>query len=87
MTKIAFVGAGSTIFMQNIVGDALLTPSLSGSHFALMDIDPERLAESEAVAKAMIRSVGTGATVTTHTDRRAAHSVKRYQILEILPNQ
>ncbi len=72
MTKITFVGAGSTIFMQNIVGDALLTPALANSHFALMDIDPVRLAESEAVAKAMIRSVGTGATVSTHTDRRAA---------------
>ena len=72
MTKITFVGAGSTIFMQNIVGDALLTPALADSHFALMDIDPVRLAESEAVAKAMIRSVGTSATVSTHTDRRAA---------------
>ncbi|RBW62791.1 alpha-glucosidase/alpha-galactosidase [Ruegeria sp. A3M17] len=72
MTKITFIGAGSTIFMQNIVGDALLTPALADSHFALMDIDPVRLAESEAVAKAMIRSVGTGASVSTHTDRRAA---------------
>ncbi|WP_377193992.1 alpha-glucosidase/alpha-galactosidase [Ruegeria meonggei] len=72
MTKITFVGAGSTIFMQNIVGDALLTPALSDSHFALMDIDPTRLAESEAVARAMIRSVGSGATVSTHTDRQAA---------------
>ncbi|WP_170574216.1 alpha-glucosidase/alpha-galactosidase [Ruegeria atlantica] len=72
MTKIAFIGAGSTIFMQNIVGDALLTPALADSHFALMDIDPKRLAESEAVARSMIRSVGTGATLSTHTDRRAA---------------
>ncbi|MEM9126518.1 MAG: alpha-glucosidase/alpha-galactosidase, partial [Pseudomonadota bacterium] len=72
MTKIAFVGAGSTIFMQNIVGDALLTPALANSHFALMDIDSARLSESETVARAMIKSVGTDATVTTHTDRRAA---------------
>ncbi len=72
MTKITFIGAGSTIFMQNIVGDALLTPALADSHFALMDINPVRLAESEAVARAMIRSVGTGATVSTHTDRRSA---------------
>ncbi|WP_108859650.1 alpha-glucosidase/alpha-galactosidase [Ruegeria sp. Alg231-54] len=72
MTKITFIGAGSTIFMQNTVGDALLTPALADSHFALMDIDPVRLAESEAVAQAMIRSVGTGASVSTHTDRRAA---------------
>lgn len=72
MTKIAFIGAGSTIFMKNIVGDALLTPSLADAHFALMDIDPARLAESEAVARAMIATTGTGATLTTHTDRRAA---------------
>ncbi|MCV6823520.1 MULTISPECIES: alpha-glucosidase/alpha-galactosidase [Halocynthiibacter] len=72
MTKITFVGAGSTIFMKNIVGDALLTPALADSHFALMDIDPVRLAESEMVAKAMIQTTGTGARVTTHTDRREA---------------
>ncbi len=72
MTKIAFIGAGSTIFMKNIVGDALLTPALADSHFALMDIDQTRLAESEQVARGMVASVGTGATVTTHTDRRSA---------------
>lgn len=72
MPKIAFVGAGSTIFMKNIVGDALLTPALADSHFALMDIDATRLAESEAVARAMIRATGTGARVTTHTERGGA---------------
>ncbi|MEO0633963.1 MAG: alpha-glucosidase/alpha-galactosidase [Pseudomonadota bacterium] len=70
--KITFIGAGSTIFMKNIVGDALLTPSLAEAEFALMDIDSARLAESESVARAMIAATGAGATVTTHTDRRAA---------------
>ena len=72
MTKITFIGAGSTIFMKNIVGDALLTPALANSHFALMDIDAGRLAESEALAQTMIKTVGTDATVTTHLDRREA---------------
>ena len=72
MTKITFIGAGSTIFMKNIVGDALLTPALANSHFALMDIDAGRLFESEALARAMIKTVSTGATVTTHLDRREA---------------
>ncbi|QBF30842.1 alpha-glucosidase/alpha-galactosidase [Thalassococcus sp. S3] len=72
MTKIAFVGAGSTIFTKNIVGDALLTPALADSHFALMDIDTVRLGESETVARSMIRATRTGATVSTHTDLRAA---------------
>ena len=72
MTKIAFLGAGSTIFMQKIVGDALLTPSLADAEFAFMDIDAARLAESAAVARAMIRSTATGARVTTHSTRRPA---------------
>ncbi len=72
MVKIAFIGAGSTIFMQNIVGDALLTPALADAEFALMDIDATRLAESVAVARAMIRGTGTGATVTSHNTRRHA---------------
>lgn len=70
--KIAFIGAGSTIFMKNIVGDALLTPALADAHFALMDIDATRLAESEAVVRAMIRTTGTGATVTSHATRAPA---------------
>ncbi|HBL6217761.1 TPA: hypothetical protein PW064_002949, partial [Enterococcus faecium] len=28
MTKITFIGAGSTIFAKNVLGDAMLTPSL-----------------------------------------------------------
>ena len=70
--RIAFIGAGSTIFMRNIVGDCLLTPALSEAQFALMDIDAGRLAESEAVVRGMIAATGTGATVTATTDRQAA---------------
>lgn len=72
MTKIAFIGAGSTIFMKNILGDALHFEALRDGHFALMDIDATRLEQSAAVARAMIRTMGTGATVSTHGDRRAA---------------
>ena len=48
--NIAFIGAGSTVFMKNIVGDILLRPALSGSTIALMDIDPQRLAERARVS-------------------------------------
>lgn len=74
MTKIAFIGAGSTIFMKNIVGDCLLTPALADSHFALMDIDQQRLAESTHLVEAMIASVdqSKAASVSSHTDRLAA---------------
>jgi alpha-galactosidase len=58
--------------MKNIVGDALHFPSLADATFALMDIDPKRLEESEVVAKKLISSMGTPAKVETTTDRRRA---------------
>lgn len=70
--RIAFVGAGSTIFMKNIVGDCLHFPALRDATFALMDIDAQRLEESALVARKMIAAMGTGATVEATTDRRRA---------------
>ena len=72
MTKLTFIGAGSTIFMRNIVGDMLHFEALRDAEIALMDIDRDRLAESEQVARRMIATMGSGATVTTHTDQRRA---------------
>lgn len=72
MTKITFIGAGSTVFMKNIVGDALHHPALSDATIALMDIDAGRLAESELVARKLVQSMGVGARIEAHTDRRRA---------------
>ncbi|WP_420396797.1 alpha-glucosidase/alpha-galactosidase [Nioella sp.] len=72
MTKLTFIGAGSTIFMRNIVGDMLHFEALRDAEIALMDIDADRLAESEQLARRMIATMGTGARVTTHTDQRRA---------------
>ena len=70
--KIAFIGAGSTVFMKNIVGDILQRPALAGAHIALMDIDPQRLAQSEMVAGRLASSLGANATITSHSDQRRA---------------
>ena len=72
MTKLTFIGAGSTIFMKNIVGDMLHQPSLKDATIALMDIDETRLAESAFVARAMVAKMQTGARIETHTDQRRA---------------
>ncbi len=72
MTKIAFIGAGSTVFMKNLIGDALLRPALADAQIALMDIDAARLNESALVARKLVASLGTSATVSATTDRRAA---------------
>lgn len=70
--KITFIGAGSSVFMRNIVGDVLQRSDLSNAHVALMDIDPVRLAESEAIANRMIATLGCAAKITAHTDQREA---------------
>ena len=47
--KITFMGAGSTVFCKNVLGDTLLTPALSECEVALYDIDKDRLEESYIV--------------------------------------
>lgn len=44
--KITFMGAGSTIFAKNVLGDCMLSQVLHDIDIALYDIDPERLEES-----------------------------------------
>jgi alpha-galactosidase len=73
VAKIAFVGAGSTVFAQNLIGDLLSFPSLRDTaSLALMDIDPERLETSEIVARKVAQALGSRAGITATTDRRAA---------------
>lgn len=56
--KITFMGAGSTVFARNVVGDCLCVESLRDSVFALYDIDPERLEESRVILEAMRKTMG-----------------------------
>jgi alpha-galactosidase len=70
--KITFIGAGSSVFMKNIVGDILQRPALAGATIRLMDIDPTRLAESEVIARKLIATLGASATVETYASQRAA---------------
>ena len=47
-------------------------PSLSNAEIALMDIDEQRLAESELVARRVVETLKAGASVTATTSRREA---------------
>ena len=55
--KITFMGAGSTIFARNVLGDCMCTPSLCESEIALYDIDPKRLEESRIILDAINKNV------------------------------
>ena len=61
------MGAGSTVFARNVIGDCMCTPSLCESEFALYDIDADRLRESEIILSAINRNINEGkAKITTY---------------------
>ncbi len=67
MAKITFMGAGSTIFARNVIGDCMLTESLRDSAIALYDIDPVRLRESKSILDTLNKNTNKGrAKITTH---------------------
>lgn len=67
MAKITFVGAGSTVFAKNVLGDVLLQPSLHDAHLALYDIDETRLEDSRRMVEALNRNTNRGrARITAH---------------------
>jgi alpha-galactosidase len=83
MPKIAFIGAGSTVFAKNLLGDILSFPELAGSTISLMDIDPERLRTSETVANKVADALSARPTIETTTDRRRALDGADYAICMI----
>lgn len=76
MVKITFIGAGSTVFAKNILGDCMRSEPLSEAHIALYDIDAERLTDSRLMVENLNASINGGrATVSAHlgeSERRAA---------------
>ncbi|KPV49225.1 alpha-galactosidase, partial [Kouleothrix aurantiaca] len=83
MAKITFIGAGSTVFAKNLMGDILSYPELAGSTISLFDIDDERLRTSEIVAHKIANTLGAPAKIETTTDRRRALDGADYAICMI----
>jgi alpha-galactosidase len=83
MPKITFIGAGSTVFAKNLIGDILSFPELAGSTISLFDIDAERLRTSEVVARKLASTLGAHPTIEATTDRRRALDGADYAICMI----
>jgi len=67
MIKITFVGAGSTVFARNVLGDCMCTPALCEAEIALYDIDETRLEESKIILDAINKNVNDSkATIKTY---------------------
>ena len=80
MPKITFIGAGSTVFAKNLMGDILSYPELANSTFVLHDIDEERLRTSTIVAHKLADAMGANPTIESTLDRRAALDGADYAI-------
>ena len=89
MPKITFMGAGSTVFVRNVLGDCMCRESLKDSHFALYDIDAERLEESRYILDVLNKNINGGrATITTHLgvkNRKAALRASQINTPVIFP--
>lgn len=80
--KIVLVGGGSVAWTHNIVRDMLLTPSLAGSHFVLLDIDTRASDLTKAFLEKLARELGAGATFTS-TNRPEAMRGAQYIVITI----
>lgn len=72
MTKICFLGAGSTIFAKNVIGDCILTPGLGDFEVALFDIDLKRLDESYRMLSFINEKYQGKATIRKFENRKEA---------------
>ena len=72
MTRIVLVGAGSVEFTRNLLGDILSSPALRSSEIVLHDIDPDRLATAERMARWTVGALGANPSISAHLDRRQA---------------
>jgi alpha-galactosidase len=70
--KVTIVGAGSTVFMRNIVRDMLQKEALRDIEISLYDIDAGRLEESQIVAHRLVEQLQVPARITATLDRRDA---------------
>ena len=83
MPKITFMGAGSTVFAKNVLGDSMMTPALADSVIALYDIDADRLNESKLMLDTINRNNGSKATIETYLgveNRKAALKGANYVV-------
>jgi len=66
MAKITFMGAGSTVFAKNVLGDCMLSPALADATIALYDIDAQRLEDSKMMLESINRNCGASATIQAY---------------------
>ena len=72
MIKVTFIGAGSTVFMKNILTDILLEKNFSNCEIVLQDIDDRRLKTSNLVAEKVAKSIGANPKIIIEKNQKKA---------------
>lgn len=72
MFKICFVGAGSTVFAKNVLGDCISKPELGEFIISLYDIDPIRLEDSRLMLENINKKYQGKATIVASLNRKEA---------------
>lgn len=80
MSKITFLGAGSSVFAKNVLGDCMGVEAIQGFEFALFDIDQERLKDSEKMLNNIKKNLGSTVNIVAYTDRKEALRGAKYVI-------
>ncbi len=84
MAKITFLGAGSTVFAKNVLGDVMTSPVIGDSEIALYDIDLQRLSDSEKMLNVINTNCNGGrAKITAYSDRKQALRGAKYVVCAI----
>ena len=80
MSKITFLGAGSTVFAKNVLGDCMTVDALQDFEFALFDIDEERLNDSELMLNHLKKNLNSTVTIKSYQNRKEALRDAKYVI-------
>jgi alpha-galactosidase len=80
MSKITFLGAGSTVFAKNVLGDVMLVDSLQGFELALFDIDPVRLNDSYQMLTHLKENLKSTCKIVAYSDRKEALRGAKYVV-------
>ncbi|WP_437750551.1 alpha-glucosidase/alpha-galactosidase [Staphylococcus shinii] len=80
MGKITFLGAGSTVFAKNVLGDCMTVEALQHFEFALYDIDEQRLHDSEMMLNNLKKNLHSNVTVKAYHNRKDALLGAKYII-------
>lgn len=81
MPKISFLGAGSSVFAKNVLGDCIYTPQIGELEISLHDIDPVRLEDSYQMIGNIIHNSGRkDVSVTKTLNRRESLKSANYVV-------